>query len=123
MTMKRNGPIFIILAVFAVFSFLPAFASEKEIPIKAFNDITGVWYSWINNSIRATMQIKGDGSMTIVIGSDLLFNGQMIFRGSEVKAENSMGKTATIKLFEGKKGKLRLVFIRDDGSLTTEWER
>lgn len=34
-----------------------------------------------------------------------------------------MGQTATVKLFESKKGKLRLMIIRDDGSLTTEWER
>ncbi|MBI2635320.1 MAG: hypothetical protein HYW79_02130 [Parcubacteria group bacterium] len=65
---------FIILAVFTVFSFLPAFAGEKEIPIKDFNNIASVWYSWINSN-AATMYIKGDGSIKIVIGSQLLFEG------------------------------------------------
>lgn len=123
--MKRNELLFII-AVFAVFSFSPAFAGGKEVKVDNIETLAGTWSGYGNNKLGQrmndliTIYIKEDGSYK-AYAQMMVVGNITIDKDGNIRYQSSYS-SGTITLYENDKGQQSLRFWRD-GKLSGEYDR
>ncbi len=111
--------LFWVLALFSVLLVTtPSSAEEKR--IDNFTMMAGTWSSWIGND-SVMLYIKEDGSYQSS-GRAFRIDGQITLTDGKGRYVTSQGRTGTFTLHE-EKGKTFLRSVRDDGSLTSDWDR